>query len=240
LPESIESLRAELEARLKFERLLSEISAHFVNLPADLIDGEIEAAQRRICESLDLDLMAVWQLSNEAPVVLTATHYYTVQQGPQPPGLLSQEDFPWFVKQLMAGRFVAISSLEEMPAEAAQDREVCRQLGIKSNLSLPLLVGGEPLIGVLGLNTTRAERDWPDALVKQLQLIAQIFANALARKRFELALRESEERLSVAADSADVGLWVLDCRTRVFWASEKARVIFGYSADQVIGMERFE
>ena len=225
---------------MKFETLLAELSSRFVNVPAGEIDSEIEDAQRRICESLDLDLLAVWQLSNEAPVVLTATHYYTVQQGPQPPGLLRQEDFPWFVKQLMAGRFVAISSLEEMPAEAARDREVCRQLGIKSNLSLPLSVGGEPLIGVLGLNTTRAERDWPDALVKQLQLIAQIFANALARKRFELALRESEERLSVAADSADVGLWVLDCRTRVFWASEKARVIFGYSADQVIGMERFE
>jgi formate hydrogenlyase transcriptional activator len=229
-----------LEERLKFETLLAEISSRFVNVPAGEVDCEIEDAQRRICESLDLDLLAVWQLSNEAPVVLTATHYYTVQQGPQPPGLLRQEDFPWFIKQLMAGRFVAISSLEEMPAEAAQDREVCRQLGIKSNLSLPLSVGGEPLIGVLGMNTTRAERDWPDALVKQLQLIAQIFANALARKRFELALRKSEERLSVAADSADVGLWVLDCRTRAFWVSEKARVIFGYSADQVISMERFE
>jgi hypothetical protein len=64
-----------LAERLKFETLLAEISARFVNVPADLIDGEIEAAQRRICESLDLDLMAVWQLSNEAPVVLTATHY---------------------------------------------------------------------------------------------------------------------------------------------------------------------
>jgi GAF domain-containing protein len=51
-------------------------------------------------------------------------------------------------------------------------------------------VGGGPLIGVLGLNTTRAERDCPDALVKQLQLIAQIFANALARKRADEQLKK--------------------------------------------------
>jgi hypothetical protein len=38
----------------------------------------------------------------------------------------------------MAGRFVAISSLEEMPVKAAHDREVCRQLGVKSNLTIPL------------------------------------------------------------------------------------------------------
>ena len=240
MQESIETAHTGLEERSKFETLLAEISSRFVNVPAAEVDREIEEAQRRICKSLDIDLLAVWQLSNEDPVALTATHYYTVQQGPQPPGLLKQDDFPWFLKQLQAGRIVAVSSLEEMPAEAAHDREVCRQLGIKSNLSIPLSVGGGPLIGVLGLNTTRAERDWPDALVNQLQLIGQIFTNVLARKRFDLALRESEERLGLAADSADVGLWVLDWRTRVFWASEKARAIFGYSADQIISMERFE
>jgi formate hydrogenlyase transcriptional activator len=240
MQKSIEAIRAELEERLRFERLLAETSARFINVSAAEVDREIEDAQRRICESLGIDLLAVWQLSNEDPVALMATHYYTIQQGPQPPGLLKQEDFPWFIKQLQAGRIVAVSSLEEMPAEAAHDREVCRQLGVKSNLSIPLSVGGGPLIGVLGLNTTRAERDWPDALVNQLKLIGQVFTNALARKRFELALRQSEERLSVAADSAEVGLWVLDWRTRVFWASEKARLIFGYSTDQIISMERFE
>jgi formate hydrogenlyase transcriptional activator len=240
MQKSMEAIRAELEERLRFERLLAETSARFINVPAAEVDREIEDAQRRICESLGIDLLAVWQLSNEDPVALMATHYYTVQQGPQPPGLLKQEDFPWAVKQLQAGRVIVISSLEEMPAEAAHDRGVLHQLGIKSNLTIPLSVGGGPLIGVLGLNTTRAERDWSDALVDQLKLIGQVFTNALARKRFELALRQSEERLSVAADSADVGLWVLDWRTRVLWASEKARLIFGYSADQVISMERFE
>ncbi len=239
MQESIEIMHAESEKRLRFETLLAEISSRFVNVPAEEVDREIEDAQRRVCESLGIDILAVWQLSNEDPVVLTATHYYSVQQGPQPPGLLKEEDIPWFVKQLQAGRIVAVSSLEEMPAEAAHDREVCRQIGVKSNLSIPLSVGGGHLIGVLGFNTTRAERDWPDALVNQLKLIGQIFTNALTRKRFDLALRQSEERLSVAADSADAGIWVLDWRTRVFWASAKARVIFGYSPDQVIGMERF-
>ncbi len=240
MQESIEAARTELEQRLSLETLLAETSTRFINVPVDRIDREIEDAQRHICESLGIDILAVWQLSNEDPVVLKATHYYSVQQGPRPPGLLKQEDFPWFVKQLQAGRIVAVSSLEEMPAEGAHDREVCRQIGVKSNLSIPLSVGGGSLIGVLGFNTTRAERDWPDALVNQLKLIGQIFTNALTRKRFELTLRQSEERLSVAADSADAGIWVLDCRKRVFWVSEKAREIFGYSADQVISMERFE
>ena len=37
------------------------------------------------------------------------------------------------------------------------------------------------MIGAFCLNATRAERDWPEALVKRLQLVAQIFANAVER-----------------------------------------------------------
>ena len=141
---------------------------------------------------------------------------------------------------MLAGRMVALSSLEELPAEAAVDRENAHLFGIKSNLTLPLSVGGEPPVGALGFNTLRAHRDWPDALVKRLQLVAQVFTNALARRRHERSLQESEERLSLAADSAEAGLWSLDYGTGVFWASERARAIFGYSPDEAISLERFE
>ena len=56
-------------------------------------------------------------------------------------------------------------------------------------------MGGKPPIGALGFNTTRAERDWPGALVKRLQLIAQIFINALARKRADEQLRKQLEEI---------------------------------------------
>lgn len=183
----------ELAARLVFETLLADLSARFVNLPSESVDSEIMEAERRICESLDLDISAVWQWSPGPENVFTLTHYYSVQDGPQPSMQLRDTDFPWFRQLMIDGRIVPISSLEHMPPEASLDRENCRRLGVKSNLCLPLSVGGKP-VGLLGLNTTRAERAWPDALVKRLQLVAQIFANALARMRTEQALRGSEER----------------------------------------------
>jgi len=62
MQESIESLRTELEERLRFETLLAETSARFVNLPADRIDSEIEDAQRRICEFLNLARSSLGQV----------------------------------------------------------------------------------------------------------------------------------------------------------------------------------
>ena len=51
--------------------------------------------------------------------------------------------------------------------------------GVKSNLTVPLSVGGASPVGALGFNTTRAERDWPEAIVMRLRLVAQVFTNAL-------------------------------------------------------------
>jgi PAS domain S-box-containing protein len=232
----------QLGSRLAFETLISDLSSRFVNLPPGEVDREIEDVQRRVCEVLEVDLSALWEGTAATGNPLTLTHFYSSQEDLLPPmrGMSAQEYFPWLEREMLAGRNVAVSSLDDLPTEAAFDRENLRLFGVKSNLTIPLSVGGASPIGALGFNTTRAERDWPDALVKRLQLVAQVLANALARRRADAALRESEERLSMAADSAEAGLWMLDYRTGVFWVTERARAIFGYSPDEVIDLERFE
>jgi len=230
-----------LGSRLEFETLISDLSSRFINLPSAEVDRAIEDVQHRVCEVLDVDLSALWEtVATDGP--LTLTHFYSSQEDLLPPmrGMSAGEYFPWLQKEMLAGRTVAVSSLEELPGEAALDRENLRLFGVKSNLTVPLLVGGTSNVGALGFNTTRSQRDWPDALVNRLQLVAQVFANALARKHADEALRESEERLSLAADSAHAGLWVLDYATRVFWVTGRTRSIFGFSPDEAVTMERFE
>ncbi len=233
-------LRHVLEERLRFEALLVEISACFVNLPTDQINGEIEDAQRRICECLGLDLSALWQWSDEKPRFMTVTHLHSPPEGPsRPDGIDGKEAFPWVLQKLLRGETLTYST-EDMPPEAARDQESRRHFGIKSSVNIPLSTGGRPIIGILTFDTMRAERAWPEETVKRLAIIAQVFTNALERKRSEEALLQSEKRLSLAADSAEAGLWELDYGTGLFWATERAREIFGYDPEEVISMERFE
>jgi len=231
---------SDLQERLRFEELLADLSSKFVNLPPAEVDQEIEDALRRVCELVGIDFSVLWQWSANDPGVIRPTHFCPAQNGLQPPEPLHQEQYPWSVQQMLAGRMFSISSLEELSTEAAVDRESAHLSGIKSNLCLPLAVGGGPPIGALAFNTLQAERAWPDALVKRLQLVAQVFTNALARKRHELGLQENEERLALAADSAGAGLWTLDYGTGVFWATQRTRAIFGYPPNEIINVERFE
>ena len=229
-----------LGSRLEFETLIADLSSRFINLPPGEVDHEIDEALRRVCELLGVDLAVLWQWSVEAPDVIAPTHFYPVQEALPAPEPLHQGQYPWYAEQMKAGRVVGVASLDELPAEAAVDRENGLLSGIRSSLCLPLSVGGGPPVGCLALNTLRVERDWPDELVNRLQLVAQVFTNALARKRHELSLKESEERLALAVDSAGAGVWILDFRTGSFWATDRGREIFGYSPGEVISMERFE
>jgi len=233
-------LRHVLEERLRCEALLAEISARFVNLPTDQIDDEIEDAQCRICECHRLDLSALWQWSDEKPRFMTVTHLHSPPEGPsRPEGIDAQEAFPWVLQKMLLGKTLAYST-EDMPPEAARDQESRRHFGVKSSVNIPLSTGGGPIMGVLTFDTLRAERAWPEETVEWLTLIAQVFTHALERKRSEEAFLQSEKRLSLAADSAEAGLWELDCGTGLFWATERAREIFGYDPEEIISMERFE
>ena len=126
---------ADIAEQLRFETLLADLSARFVNVPADEVDREIMDAQRRLCEFLGLDMSALWQWSDEAPGFFTLTHFYSAQEGPQPPRKLKQEDFPWIAQQMLRrsyrGRFFAGRSAGggrprpgNLPANSASSR-VC-------------------------------------------------------------------------------------------------------------------
>ncbi len=221
---------------LEFETLISDLSSRFVNLPPSEVDREIEGALGRVCEHLELDNSVLWQWSSVLSGVLSPTHVYRAGEGPHPPGPLGQEQFPWVVGQMKAGRQVAVSSLDELPAEAAVDVENARLRGIRSNLSLPLSVGGEPPVGVLSFNAMREERDWPDPLVKRLQLVAQVFTNALARRRRELKLLETAARLAAGADLAGLASYEVDFEAGVAFVDDLFREVCGLPEESEEGL----
>src|SRR5512135_1987743 len=78
-------LRRELESRLRFEMMLSEISAGFINITADRVDDTIKEAQRRVCECLEIDRSTLWQIPNGDPGTFLLTHLHQPEPGPPVP-----------------------------------------------------------------------------------------------------------------------------------------------------------
>jgi PAS domain S-box-containing protein len=217
-----------LRERLRLETLLAELSARFVALASDQVDHEIEEALGRICESVGCDRSTLWQFSAgdlQAPLLLT--HVCGSWEAPAPRGLEGRDLFPWTVQRALAGETVAVSTMAELPPEAASDRDTWRRYGTRSALVIPLSAGGGTMVGVISFALGREERGWPDTLVSYLQLVAQVFANALFRKYVDEAMQESEERLNLAVESAGIGLWSVNLVSRDLWNSESSFRLLG-------------
>jgi formate hydrogenlyase transcriptional activator len=224
----------ELENLLRFESLLAELSARFVNLPVDDVDREIQESLGRIAETLDVDRATLGEVTPDGQDGFV-THCYA--KPGMPPNLVQSvmTEVPLVMKTLLAGETVIVRDVNAL--EERTDRENFLRFGTQADLVFPLIVGGR-VCGGLAFSSARP-RDWPDSVVRGLRLIGDVFANVLARKRADQSLRESEEHMRLAAEAADIGLWVWDIPRDTIWATDRAGAIYGIPADDRLNLQRF-
>src|SRR5438477_4127481 len=63
-------------------------------------------------------------------------------------------------------------------------------------------------------------------------------AGMAERGRAEKALRESEARMSLAANAANLGLWLWNIRDDKLWVTEKWRALFGFTESEPVNFDR--
>jgi PAS domain S-box-containing protein len=230
-------LHAELEDRLRFETLLAELSARFVNLPPDQVDREIENALRCLVEALHADRAALGRLTEDGQdfVVTHAFALPGIEACPLLPSLATAA--PLLSRILLSGQHFVMARLADLPAESETERRFFTSYQILSGMVAPLMIGG-CVIGGIGCSLAQQEREWPESVVRGMRLIADVFANALARRDADQALRDSEERMRLAAAAANIGLWDWDIPRDAIWASDRARALYGARPDEPANFQR--
>jgi len=91
-----------------------------------------------------------------------------------------------------------------MPPEASKDRDSFRLEGNKSNVTIPLRIAGV-VVGAVLFGTLLSEKAWSPRDVQRLKLVAEIFGNALERKRVEAEIRRLSEELRQVSQVVPMG-----------------------------------
>jgi PAS domain S-box-containing protein len=175
--------RLQIEERLRFEGLISNLSGAFVNLPSDEIESQINRNLRSIAEFFDAARCGIGLFSEDRTQLVRAFDYHSAGAEPAPESL-SKEQLPWYVEQLIRGKPVVMNRVEDLPPEAEKERKFCLASGMKSILSIPMASGGR-ILGFFAIVSAREERVWPAELVHRFRLVSEIFTNALERRRAE-------------------------------------------------------
>lgn len=196
-----------LGERFRFEKLLSEFSRAFVQVPSEKMNAVCHEWLRRLGTFLGVECVRLFQVVGHETDIVLVSEWRAPEYGLSPP-LIARRDFPWICERIFAHGTVAISNVRALPRAAAVDRSSFEANGYKAVLVLPLLAG-ERLIGALEF-ASFTERAWPEESITNLRLLSEVLANALARRRIDDALMRSEVMKSAILDSLTSGVAVID------------------------------
>jgi len=226
--------------RLRFEQMISDLSARLLRLPPGKLDGEIEQALKKVMAFFQVDRCGLLRTlpGRESWKI---THVASSESAPPIPvdAELPRSIHPWAYDRLTNhGEVIMFSKVDDMPDEARVDKQTWKSWGIRSNLVIPIF-HGESVVHIISINAVQTERVWPEEFIPRLQLLGEIFISALERRKADKALRESKEQLNLAASSAEAGIWVIYTDTGRLWATDKTREIFQFSPSEDLSFERF-
>jgi transcriptional regulator with GAF, ATPase, and Fis domain len=104
---------------------------------------------------------------------------------PQP----METTWPWVYAKLVRGETLRFERLpDDLPDEAAEEKEYVRRIGMRSNLTIPITVGGRAVCA-LAIGAFRTPRHWSDPVVERVRLVGHVLANALHRRHVETELQ---------------------------------------------------
>lgn len=118
------------------------------------------------------------------------------------------------------------------------DRMAYLKAGMYAAQSTPLFSRSGRLLGMISTHW-RKPHNPTESELRRLDLLARQAADLIERARAEEMLRDSEQRLRLAVEVADVGLWDVDLvNDTLFWPA-RVKAMFGISADVPVSLADF-
>ena len=186
-----------LRAKEAFETLIMGLSTEFNNLHSREIYRGIQHALEELGRHSKVD-RSYFFLFDHVMARMSNTHEWCAD-GIDPMMETLQDVpvdvMPWWMERLRKHKNVHIPDVHDMPPEASQEQQVLLEQDIKSLLVLPVFYGSD-LLGFLGFDSVRTRKSWDRDSIGLLRVVAELFGNALNRKR-------TEEELHLAKDRAE-------------------------------------
>jgi formate hydrogenlyase transcriptional activator len=220
------------------DSLIPSISARIIKASCETLDEAIDDSLREILQSQGLDRCALLKVSEELCTVMISHALYNGDAPIVSKDINLAKILPWTYHQLVKlGKTVPKYNIDSIPIDAEADRRAFVQLGVKSALAIPLIIG-QSVRHIIVVHALKKECVWSESFIAQLRLLGEIFVSALERQDILNSLQRYQARLDIAAASADAVLWDLDLVTGECWASGKARELFGFVPDEKINALR--
>ena len=185
----------DLEYWVDFERLIIEISNNFIKMPLEETDRGIHEALRRIGKFAEVDRSYIFQLTADGAHISNTHEWCSTGIEPQMDQLqhLPVDDFGWWMDKLHRQEPIFIENVQELPEEARELKNSLIQQQIHALAVVPMIYK-ESVMGFLGFDWVGREMHWSYEVVNLLNIMGDVFTNALMQQKGEQELVKAKEK----------------------------------------------
>jgi len=187
-----------------FEGFLADLSGRFITVPEHAIDAEIDPWLKQLVDLLKCDAAALAEVSAGGSIEITHS-FTTAPVTAFPLGPIHEAVVPWLANAVSASVYrVPSEQSRSLTDEAVAERRYLRSMGVKSAIAVPISVGGSPVC-VIFLGDAGRPNAWSDEEASRLQLVGEVFANAIVRRQARERLDQKQQELSHLGRVAAMG-----------------------------------
>ncbi len=226
----------ELQYRLDLESLLATLSTYLIDLKSSEIDNGIKVALEWIGVFSKIDRNYVL-LINEERQNISNTHEWCakgIEALREKRQNIPLAEIKRWANKVDIEEIIYIPNVAKLPKTESSIKAFLRSQSIKSLVIVPMIYSGN-LIGVLGFESLRSPKTWSEDIISLLRIMAEMFVNALQRKRVEEALSNSEKKYRNLVETSQDLIWSVDMEGCFTFVNQAAKRIYGYQPTEMIG-----
>lgn len=227
-------IQRKLQDRIAFDQVLTTISTHFIQLATEEIDEGINEALAKIAAFTHYDRGYIYLFEGNGRE-LTNTHQWCrpeISTSLQECRSLSTDLFQNWMPRLLQQKTIYIQNITDAEAETSSENKILALQGIHSALVIPLVYSKE-VIGFFGLDSTHPTHQTEH--IDPLKVMADIFVNAIIRKRTELALMKQRNFGQQIMVTMGQGVTVATVEGVFEYVNPAYARMLGYQQDELVG-----
>lgn len=226
-----------LQRRVALERTIAAVSRRLLLADSERLDAAIDDTLAQLGQFVGADRAYLFQFHEDGLHIYNSHEWCADGIEPQRAYLqkLYFEPASLFGRTLLSFQMLNIPSVAEMAFEIPEEKAVLESQGILSTVMVPMPYRHR-LIGFVGFDAVRQRRTWTEADHTLLELAVEGLCNSLIRRRDELALQASEQRMrDLFERMPKISVQVYDEQRRVVFWNRASELLYGYSAEEATG-----
>jgi PAS domain S-box-containing protein len=235
--------RGDTERDLYESRLqMQQIVMMKLSKSAELYGGDLKAALQKITMTiahlLDVDRVSIWFHQEDHSLLRCANLYQLHSRQHSWGEERLQANVPNYFKAIATHPLIVVDDVENDPRMQDLLSSHLKPLNITARLDVAICSEGKT-VGILSLEQIDRPRQW---LIEE-QNFAAYFAHLIAlaieardHAEAEAALRQSQERLQLALEGSENGLWDWNLTTGELYVSPQGIQMLGYEVEEFTGL----